>query len=196
MPGEGLEDHESYQQLNLVDERFAHARSVTLKQVRVVRGDFSGLSMLNLDLDDVLFEECNLSNADFSHLSGRRVVFSDCRITGLKLHQARLQAVVFLRCQGQYPQFEGTGFKRGRFEHCTLAEANFDGSDLTTVSFADCELAGATFTRARLAGADFRGSRLEASRIRLEELGGVVITPIQAAALLERQTGAVIRPED
>lgn len=191
-PDGELFERESYDDLDLVEPEFRHARGVSLTRVRVQRATLAYVSLEGLDLDDVAWLACDLSNADLTKASARRTSFQDCRFTGLKLAQARFQDTTFVACQGRYPQFEGTVFKRVRFERCSLVEANFDGADLSGVVFAECDLAGATFARANLAGTDFRGSTVESSRLGLDQLRGAVLSPSQAIALLQRDTGVVI----
>lgn len=193
LPDEELEDREDYSGLNLTGHRFESVDGVSFKELRLKEIDWSGAYLRRLDLTDVLFAACNLSNAKWEHTGAMRVAFDSCLLTGLALKAATLKHVTFQACQGRFLQFEGCNLQGARFERCVLTEASFVGSNLTGAVFIDCELHNAVFTGSTLQAADFRRSNVEASRVGQAELRGAVVSPTQAVSLFERLTGAIVQ---
>jgi uncharacterized protein YjbI with pentapeptide repeats len=190
------EDLELYRDLHWKGGQLGQAAGITLERVHLVRVEIDQVQLRRLELVDVRFEHCNLSNGDWPQASVTRLLFDACRMTGFKLTRSRVEHAVFRGCQGRYTVFDASSFRFTRFENCMLADANFNGADLSKVVFERCDLTNASFKNARLAGTDFRTSPIESSQIALQELQGAILSPAQALALLEFRTGVVIRSED
>jgi uncharacterized protein YjbI with pentapeptide repeats len=192
LPDQELIDNESYAELHLGEMTLGGADGVGFRQVRLQRVDWRAVGMRSLDLTDVRLGGCDLSNSRWSNVGGLRVAFIDCRLTGFGLLTSRIKDLLFSGCLAPLALFEGSEMRQARFERCNLSEANFNGADLTGVVFDDCELHDATFTGAKLLGADFRSSNIESSRVALTDLRGAMLAPLQALALFERYTGAMV----
>jgi hypothetical protein len=49
---------------------------------------------------------------------------------------------------------------------------------------------------AKLIGTDFRGSKIEDLQVSLEQLRGAIVEPLQAAYLLQRYAGVIVKYPD
>ena len=59
----------------------------------------------HLDLIDVTFDKCDLSNQNFDHQYLNRVQFKNCKLTGTSFIETNLKDVLFDHCQGRYSKF-------------------------------------------------------------------------------------------
>ena len=64
--------------------------------------DFTKVSLKYLDLIDVTFDKCDLSNQNFDHQYLNRVQFKNCKLTGTSFIETNLKDVLFDHCQGRY----------------------------------------------------------------------------------------------
>lgn len=121
--------------------------------------------------DDTLAKE-TLSHAAYSgvDLAGHRwnnvkmsrVVFTDCRFTGLIADRVEMADVLFRDCVFDYAHMRRVRAVSGvAFAGCRLAGAVFEDCDLSGVAMDSCRLDGAQFDGTRLDGGDLRGSTVE-----------------------------------
>lgn len=134
----------------------------------------------SLRLRDVRFDSCDLANVDARGLTGTRVEFVNCRMTGFRATEADLQDVRIIEGDQRYLQFRVGIFKSAWFESCNFEEADFEGTDLRGARFQDCNLSNAEMSGAKLSGADLRGSRVENLRLKAADIFGAIVDAPQA----------------
>lgn len=149
----------------------------------------------SLDLADVRFEVCDLSNGIWHQASLNRVEIVACRSWGVQLNESTLRHVVFEDCNLTYAQFRASKFEHVKFVNCNLQGADFSQSDLRGVAFTGCELRAAEFASSKLKGADLRKSTLDNIKASAESLQGAIVEPMQAA-YLARIMGLDVRYEN
>ena len=88
------------------------ANKIAFKQVIFKNVIFNEIVFRCIDLVDIRFENCDLSNVDFSEGSLHRVEFINCKIIGINLSEATLRDVVFENCNGQYSFFTYSNCKQ------------------------------------------------------------------------------------
>jgi hypothetical protein len=145
-------------------------------------GDYVGQRADGLEMVDVDVRGGRWSGVVLDGLRARDVVFDNCDLSGLMLHdEPSMRAVTFRQCRLTAAVFAGTNLRKVRFEECTLDDANlrmlnakdvafvdcplvgtdFYSATIDKATFAGCDLRGADFTKASLNDVDFRTSRLE-----------------------------------
>lgn len=182
-----IDDAEPYLAFAAAD-RALHADAVrrpVFRQGRFNQVDFSGSSLIAPDLTDIQFERCNLANARWDGLDGRRIELIGCRLTGFSATDARIEHLIARDCIIELANFRFAIFKSARFEHCQMAEADFLGADLSGAVFLACDLSRAELTKANLIDADLRGSDLDGARLADTELHGAQVDFKQAIAIAE-----------
>lgn len=188
-----LEDHGIYEEVAIADVRLEGAVGVAIVRSRLTSVVWTDALCRRLELADVIFDRLDVSNASWPEADGTRVAFLACRMTGFKLPGASFVQVRFVDCQARYAVFEGAKLAGARFAGGSFADANFDGADLRNAVFVGCDLVNASFNGAKLGGCDFRGAAVEASRLGLADMGGAIITPMQAVTLLALRTGVMVQ---
>jgi uncharacterized protein YjbI with pentapeptide repeats len=135
-----------------------------------------------VELVDVIAERIDAANGDWGGAQLRRSLFSDARLTGLSLAEARIEEVRFKACKLDYANFRHSEIERVSFEDCVLTGADFQGASIKATVFARCQLVEADFSKADMALVDLRGSELRPAGSVLG-LRGAIIDPLQLMEL-------------
>jgi uncharacterized protein YjbI with pentapeptide repeats len=141
-----------------------------------------GIELRRLTLTDVVLERCDLSGALVRGAELRRVVWRDCRISGLVLDGSALHDVVFQACKLDTASLRTIDTQRVVFEDCVLSEADFSGARLPYARFLRCDLRQARFAKADARGTHLHGSQLDGLRD-ADALRGVHLGEEQIASL-------------
>lgn len=72
---------------------------------------FDKCSLIKSDLMDVIFENCDCSNMNFSNSSLHRIIFKNCRMIGCDFTDTYLSDVQFLNDRIQFINFSGSKIK-------------------------------------------------------------------------------------
>ncbi len=156
-------------------------RLVKFKNVNLHRN----VMLKHIELMDVRFENCDLSNVDFGEASLYRVEFINCKIIGMNLSDATLRDVTFDHCNGQYAFFSYMNCKQVEFLHCQLTAADFTNATMVNVEFQECALVQVQFNFTALKGIDFTTCDIGGLGVNIPDVKGAVVTPYQALALCE-----------
>jgi len=97
--------------------------------------DFTKVSLKYLDLIDVTFDKCDLSNQNFDHQYLNRVQFKNCKLTGTSFIETNLKDVLFDHCQGRYSNLSSSQLLNVMFDHCDLQEASFYDANFKKIQF-------------------------------------------------------------
>ena len=180
-----LEAERVYESLHLTDCDLAgqEADNVEIRRALLQRVDLSGAVLRRLQTGDARFQECDLSNADWSDGGGRRVEIAQCRMIGFRANEAYFQDLRLEECGAPFSLFHQTRFKGAHFEGCNFREADFYGADLTGAVFHDCDLTRARFTEAVCVDTDFRASTIDELVIGVKEWRGAILDPFQTVVL-------------
>lgn len=133
-------------------------------------------------LVDVIAERLDAANSDWGGAQLRRTLFSDARLTGLGLAEARIEHVRFKLCKLDYANFRHCEIEHVSFEDCVLTGADFQGARIKDTVFTGCQLLEADFSKAELSRVDLRGSGLALAGSVLG-LRGAIIDPLQLMEL-------------
>ncbi len=129
------------------------------------------------------FEDCDLTEADFTGAHLAECTFERCEMPLVILNDTLLQNVVFdgtrltgvnfsvvvqgamgvhasfKSCDLSFCSFDRLDLTDCSFDGCIFREADFRRCELEKVSFADCDLSRCVFLQNNLAGADLRTAR-------------------------------------
>lgn len=134
-------------------------------------------------LRDVRLIKCDFSNSILQDFEADRVEFIDCRLIGIRAAECRWQDVLFENCDLRYAQMNDGQIRRSEFRSCQMGEADLRATDLQGAMFTNVMLNNADLSRAKLRGADLRGAEIEGITVRPEDLRGAVVSVTQAIGL-------------
>jgi uncharacterized protein YjbI with pentapeptide repeats len=150
------------------------AGGVAIASSRLSKVNVSDGELARFSATDVDFNECNFSNAAMPKSTFRRVVFSDCKLTGVRVLSGILTDVELNACRLDYAGIHDVKFKQVTMRNCQLRESEFSGCSFESVRFIGCDFTRATFARASFAGSEFRHCTLAELR-GLSELRGAAM---------------------
>jgi fluoroquinolone resistance protein len=131
---------------------------------RGLRGEASVWKAVRLE--ECVFEDCDLTRAQFPHTRFFGVTFRRCKLMGIDWSSvAANPALAFDGCDLRYNSFVKVNLRKTRFHGCKAGEANF----------IDCQLVEADFSEADLTGANFEASDL--SKANLASAKGAFLVP-------------------
>lgn len=91
---------------------------------------------------------------DFTHMDLQQVIYQDCNFYHCSFDRADLRDAKFIRCRFIEPKslegcrFQHANLKDASFQDCHLAMSEFVGADCFGAEFRQCDLKGANFLRA------------------------------------------------
>lgn len=120
--------------------------------------DFSNARLGGRVFTGCRFVECNLGNAQLANTSFNEVIFTGCKMIGIRFEacNAMLLRFAFVRCQLDYSSFYGMSLKKQVFDKCSMVRVDFTGTKLPGATFGECNLKDAVFEDTVLEKADFR----------------------------------------
>ncbi|OAZ68790.1 uncharacterized protein SRCM100169_00665 [Bacillus siamensis] len=152
---------------------------------------FTDVSFRHMECTDVLFEKCDVSNADFSGSIIHRTVFQYSKLLGLNLADAAMRNVQFEDCLANYSSFSYSNMKHVRFDTCTLTESEWNDAALEHTDLEACDLNGANFIGTSLFNMDISTCTFDHLHVSLEKLKGCRISPAHAVTFAEA-LGAIV----
>ncbi|GIP37158.1 hypothetical protein J31TS4_04380 [Paenibacillus sp. J31TS4] len=168
------------------------AAKVRLDRLVLRNVRFEGAALPQLEGTDLLFERCDLSNADFSESILHRTAFVNCKLTGTVFAEATLRNVTFTDCLAPYANFRFSDLKQVRFDGCSLEQADFTSCEWAKLELKRTRLEGAQLSRTKLEGIDLRDCEFTSIGVTPHEVSGCIIAPEQAASFA-RLLGVVIK---
>lgn len=178
--------------------RFAHAdlRETTFIRCRFDDPDsHSGVQIAFSQIDQAVFEACDLSFADIERSSLWAVAFKATNLRGARFHRADFTrtfsgktahtAATFARCNLELADLSDAILRTCDLAGSSLREADLTDADLEACDLKNCDFFQALTGEAKLAGADLRGAEL--SGMDLMTLGshaGMKVTLSQQQTLL------------
>jgi uncharacterized protein YjbI with pentapeptide repeats len=155
------------------------ADHVAFKQVVFKNVTFKAGAFRGIDLTDVRFENCDLSNVDLSEAAMQRVEFINCKLVGTNISEATLRNVLFEDCNGRYSIFCFSDYKQVNFSRTLLSNADFHESFFLKVGFFNCTLHQTRMSGTKLKGIDLSSCELEDLDVTVPDLKGCIVAPAQ-----------------
>jgi fluoroquinolone resistance protein len=160
------------QESSFDDETFDHLqlqtplvdKELTGCSFRGLRGETSIWKAVRLE--DCVFEDCDLTRAQFPHTRFFGVTFRRCKLMGIDWSSvASNPTLIFDGCDLRYNSFVKVNLRKTVFRGCKANEANF----------IDCQLGEADFSETDLTGCNFEASDL--SKANLANAKGAFLAP-------------------
>src|SRR5690606_34847999 len=137
---------------------------------------------------DVVFSNCDLSNADFSRCVFHRTEFRNSKLIGVNFAEAGVRHTLFSDCMMNYAAFGFSLCAFTSFEKSSLRQADFYEAEFKETAFTGCEMEEINFSETDLNGVDLSTNRFESIQVSVEKLAGCTVSPNQAIAFA-RQLG-------
>lgn len=134
---------------------------------------------------DVIFEHCDLSNADFNECVFRRCTFNNCRMTGIDLTNTSCTDVQLNHCQCTLLNVSASKWNKAIWNHCIFVDGAFNMMKLKDVFVDTCNFSGCEIQDTSLSDIDLSTSNIENIMIVPECLKGVIVNQDQAIALAQ-----------
>ncbi|MEO7617603.1 MAG: pentapeptide repeat-containing protein [Candidatus Saccharibacteria bacterium] len=155
--------------------------SFELDQVTFEQIELSSARIKNTYMSNVVLEDCLFFGSHFNHARIIRTQIKRGIYSGVVLSGATIEDVVFTGCKLNMLNFRTATLKRVAFIDCDLAEADFGGARFDQVRFSGCKLDGAEFSDCQIVAADLRGSNLAL----VKGIGGLRRATISNLQLIE-----------
>lgn len=151
-----------YEDTTLIDLTRPNAQ---LEPVECYNSEIRGAKLGGSTLIRWIFEDCRFTHCDMSNINLDDVVFQnchfeDCRLLGIDWRRAKslnLQ-LSFSHCQLSLSNFSGMHLKGLSLKHSDCSDVDFCETDLRNADFQDAQVKGALFERTRLESADLSSS--------------------------------------
>ena len=180
-----------------------------VENIRVTGADFSTLALRKVSFRHCRFVDCDWSGAELEDVVAECCDWSASRLTGVRWHGCRwtdckgvgcdcsdgiLHRSSFTDCNFLSNNFKGSTFKQVSFIQTDLTGAQLSQCRWKDLTFSHCKLTEASFFRTAMGGLDVTTCQIDGLILSQsgEELRGLIVDPLQAAALA-RRLGLVIR---
>jgi uncharacterized protein YjbI with pentapeptide repeats len=162
-----------------------NAKNVQFSEVHIKGVNFEESHLPFSSWADVIFEKCDLSNVKLNGGRFNRVEFRECKLVGADFEEAVMRDVQFIDCPAPYSLFSLTELMDVRFTNCLLKEANFIEATLDNLQFGNSTIQEVQFSGTSLKSVDLSECQFTYFHVKEEDLRGAIISPEQAAALIE-----------
>lgn len=178
LPSDGKFRDFSFDSPSLRFEFCEEFNGCTFKKVRF-QGDYKKTSFV-----DCVFEQCDLSNLNFTQSLFFRVRFDHCKGTGSILRQSKFKFVQFNQCLFSLADFSESSIEQVRFMDSSFSESAFQsmkqsGWVTRKVDFSEADLIDTPLTGMDLSGCVLHGVRLSPQRLK-----GLTVDANQAVGLV------------
>ncbi|HKL11951.1 MAG TPA: pentapeptide repeat-containing protein [Clostridia bacterium] len=169
-----------------------NAEKVSFKQVLFRNVDFKKTILERVELEDVRFENCDLSNIELEGAIIHRAEFENCKMVGVNLSGAAIQNTVLDKCNCKYANIRFSLCKRFEARDSILDSADFQSSEMVDVryeatSMRECQMSGTS-----LCGIDISTCDIEDMIVRMEDIKGAIVSPLQAV-MVAGMVGVVVK---
>lgn len=144
--------------MHFADER---AERLALSGCRLSSVTWTGASIRNVTLIDVVVEDCELSGATVDFATFQRVRFERCRMSGFIAPQLQATHVTFSECRMDQCWLRMASVERCAFEDCDLTAADFYTARINESRFVRSTLDEAELSDAVLRDVAFHGSTVD-----------------------------------
>ncbi|MBT3980784.1 MAG: pentapeptide repeat-containing protein [Bacteriovoracaceae bacterium] len=136
----------------LIDKEFVDCKFIDC--------NFHGTCLRRLRLEEVVFENCDLSLSQLTGSQLLEVSFINCKLVGVNFTLcSSTRSLVFKNCKVDHSVFQEMDLNSTTFENCSLKHVDFSQSILRGANFTKSNLDEAFFSGADLTACDFRGAR-------------------------------------
>ena len=191
---EAIGDDDIFSQMIVCERRFeaVKAARVTFQQMRFKNVVFTKSDLSAADIEDVIFENCDLSNLLLTGAVIRRTEFLSCKLLGADFSNASFKNVRFCTCAAKYISFRFAVLDRVMFDECGLGLADFVEAHFSSTKFQKADLRQAQMSGVPLDGIDLSSCDIDGLGARAEDLRGAVFS-FEQAIVAAKIIGIVIK---
>lgn len=174
---------------------FEASRALHIDTVVFENVNFIDIAWPRSEFVDVIFINCDLSNADFTRCVFHRTEFRNSKLVGTNFAEAGVRHSLFVECVLNYATFGFSLCTFTEFRNCSMRQADFYEVELKETVFTLCDMEDINFAETNLRGVDLSTNRFESIQVTVEKLAGCTVSPNQALAFV-RQMGMRISDEE
>lgn len=156
------------------------ANKVTFDKIIFKNVTFTESTLTGVELTDVIFEQCDLSNVDFSDAIIHRTEFKDCKMIGTNLSSGTLRNVLFDSCIADYATFRYANTKQVFIQDSSLCKTDFSFSKSQKIELFRSNIDLAQFSGTELDGIDLSDCEFNGLGVDVTNLQGCTISREQA----------------
>jgi len=156
------------------------AEHLIIEQSQFEKTTFSAANFFRLEVTDVIFKDCDLSNCQFEKSSWYRVQFINCKLVGTTFDQSLFKAVSFDNCNLNLANLNEMKLVNVTAKDSQLTEINCMETSLKTIHLTNCNLNNADFTNTPLNKSDLRRCEFDALRVQPIDIRGCRVSAAQA----------------
>ncbi|MHC5215817.1 pentapeptide repeat-containing protein [Enterococcus sp. LJL128] len=142
-----------------------------------------GSRLRHFECVNVVFENCDFSNADWIGSSFHQVEFRGCKLTGINFAEGYFKDCLFDDCMLDYASFAASTLKVTHFEKNRLNQSDFTEVDWQHLKLTDCELTQSQWFHTKLNKLDLSENRFDAIAFSPESIRGLIINAEQALVI-------------
>lgn len=159
---------------------------VYFRRVRFINVTFEVDAFYQLELLDVVFENCNLSNTEMIGAIIHRAAFRRTKLVGTNFSDCTCIGVSFNDCQANYSAFNYASLKRVLFQETSLVAVEMMDMKWEKLALEKCRLDGLNTHHTSLNGLDLHNCIFEQFAFTPELLKGVIISPVHSSAIVSQ----------
>lgn len=166
----------------IIEQQDAHKVSfdqVIFKNVTITESSLPGIELM-----DVIFDHCDLSNVDFTDAIIHRTEFRNCKLIGTDFTGGRFQNVYVKDCLGDFATFRLADLKQVAFDNSSLKNSDYYQSKFQKVAFSRCNIDQAMLAGTKLSGMDLSDCEFSGLIVDIQDLEGCIISPQQAVSFV------------
>lgn len=145
--------------------------------------DFNNIT-LDVDIYDVIFEGCNLSNLCFDSKMLSRVVFKNCKLVGTTFINAHLKDIFFDNSVVKLCNFANAKLENVSFVDSDLSDSFFLESEVKQIAFDRVNLTKTEFVKVNLNNVDLSTCDIYGTLFDMKSLKGIIVDSLQCSSLV------------
>ena len=173
------------------------SKSLCIKQAKLNNIVMQDVEIRDCGMDDIILYKCELPALKVPKLSGDRIEFMSCRMSGVQIYESTLRDVLFQGSKLDLANFRFAKLKNVIFDSCELKDIDFIGVEFDNVKLVNCELENADFSNSKIIKLDLRSNQLNNIK-GIMSLKGAIVSSSQLIAIapqLAIEAGLIVQDD-
>lgn len=143
--------------------------------------DFKNIKLINVNMIDVIFNNCDLSNQQFNYLN--RVEFNNCKLLGCNFNKD-IKDILFNECSGRYLNFSTINLQKVIFVNNIIKDSYFNETNLINTIFNNNNLDNSELNKITHKSLDLSTNSIQGIKIDIPSLKNLIINEYQALDII------------